>query len=280
MPHQLRLGPLDVTTKAIRPVSLSGLLSVPEKRGENLAIDGMNGAIRTAKKKYNGRSVPLDFQLFGRTASGVASPDPAVRAQAMLTNLALLGQVLAQDVLTMTHVFPDGVVRELPVEVIAETEPTLHHTGDFLEVTVVFESPWAFWRSPTVAPASFNLTNGGAARSMTEYAASQAPIDDAVITVGPSNNPRIHDEQSGLWFQYLDVIAAGRTLVLDAGAKTLTGTGGLVPDRRKLRTHPSDGRWFAMCPGIGAPPRLSLTQTGGSGNVPLTTSARQSWVFG
>jgi hypothetical protein len=276
VPHRLQLGPLDVTTKAIRPVSLSGLLNTPEKRGENLHIDGMNGSVRVGGKKYNGRSMPLDFQVWGRNPDGTPAADPA---GAMLSHLSLLGQVLGQDVITMTHTFPDGTVREIPVEVIASTEPELHHTGDYLTMSVVFESPWAFWRSPAAVAPAFNLTNGGS-RVMVEFAPSQAPIDDAVYTIGPSSNPRLGDTVSGLFVQYLDVIGAGRTLVIDAGAKKLTGTGGLVPDRTKLRTHASDGRWMALCPAVGTAPTLTLTQTGGSGAVPLTVSGRQSWIFG
>lgn len=275
--HRLWIGGLDVVTKAIRAVDLGGFLAVPERRGENLVVDGRNGAIYVGGKRYTGRRAEFEFQLFGRLPDGSVPADTRSQFQA---NLKLLGRVLSQDGLVpMVHQLPDETYREIPVEVAVALQPEVAKTGDFGTVGISFDSPSAFWRAQTTTTAAFSMT-AGTTRGLAEFDASDAPVDDAVVTIGPSSNPRVTDDSSGTFLEYLDVIGAGSTLQVDCATMTLVGTGGLVPDRRKLRTHPRDGRWLALSPHVDGPPSLSFSQTGGAASVPLTVSGRQSWLWG
>lgn len=273
--ERLWLGGLDVATKAIKAVDLSGCLNVPEKRGENLTVDGRNGAIRVGRKKYNGRQAPFEFQVHGLLPDGTVPADPQTQ---LYVNLRSLGQVLSQDLLPMVHQLPDGSMREIPVEVAVALEPERARTGDFLTVGIAFDSASAFWRGQDDTTAAFSLADDGE-YELAEFTSSEAPIDDSVVTIGASNNPLVTDVVSGTFLAYDDVIGAGQALTVDCGTGRITATGGLVPDRTKLRTHPEDGRWLALSPAIGGPPTVRLNETGGN-TVPLTVTGRQSWVFG
>lgn len=271
------LSTLDVTTPAIIARDLSGALAIPEKRGENTAANGRHGTIRSQGKKYGGREAVMEFLVFGRTAAGVVPADPKAQLYA---NLHELGQVLAQDVFPMIHQLPDGTLREIPVEVMTAVTPERHKVGDFATVKVAFTSASAFWRAQDVTTASVSLANNGT-RVMSEFAASDAPIDDLILTFGPGPGPDLYDTRSnGLFLAYDATIASGQGLIVDCGRKRLTGTGGLIPDRTLLRTHPSDGRWFALDPVIGGAPTIRLDHGGGATPMNLTLAGKQSWMFG
>lgn len=275
--ERLWLAGLDVATWAIKAIDLSGLLSIPEKRGENSPVDGRHGDIWTPGKKYGGREVPFEFWIRGTPANGVVPADPST---AFYDNLHTLGQILAQQRFPMVHQLPNGVMREIQVEVTAAVAPDRFKTGDLAKVGVAFRASEAFWQAQdvtTVGP--FGLANN-ATRSMTEFVASDAPIDDAILTFGPGNGPDFYHQESGLFVAYDAVIPSGQTIVVDCGRKRLTGTGGLVPDRRLLRTHASDGRWFSLEPKVGGSPTVRLEHAGGATPMNVTVAARQKWMWG
>lgn len=272
----LSFAGLNLATAAITAVDLSGVLAVPERRGENIPVEGRHGTVRAARKKYGGRIAPFEFLVRGRTAAGVVPADPRAQVDA---NLHELGAVLALDSGLLVHTMRDGTVRQITAECRAALSPSRTRQGGLVRVPAVFESHEAFWRSlSSTSVGPFTLTTG-ATRLMSEFAASDAAIDDAVITFGPGSNPALFDHVTGVFVAYDAVIAAGRTLVLDCSTWTGTGTGGLVFDRTKLRTSPTEGRWFGLDPVRGSAPTVRLTHTGG-GTMQVTISARQSWIFG
>lgn len=274
--ERLWLGGVDVADLAIRAIDLSGTLTVPDRRGGNAEAEGRHGSIHTPRKKYTGRRAVFEFWLRGTLPDGTVPADPKAT---FYDNLHRFAQLLAQDRTPMVHQLPDGTRREILVEVVTAVEPTRYKTGDLGKVSVAFDAAEAFWHAQAVTTVAFPLA-AGATRTLTEFAASDAPIDDALLTFGPGTNPVLTQTQTGIALAYDAAIASGRTVVLDCGAWSGAGTGGLVFDRTKLRTPPDDGRWFALDPVIGGAPTVRLDHNGGATPMTCTIAARQKWLFG
>jgi hypothetical protein len=274
--ERLWLGGVDVADLAIRAIDLSGALTVPERRGGNQEADGRHGAIHTPRKKYRGRRAVFEFWLRGTLPDGTVPQDPKSE---FYTNLHRLAQILAQDRVLMVHQLPDGTRREILVEVVTAVEPSRYRTGDLAKVGLAFDSADAFWQAQQPTTVELSLP-AGATYELTEFAASDAPIDDALITFQPGPSPVLTQTDTGIFLAYDATIAAGQTLDVDCQAWRGSGTGGLVFDRTKLRTHPADGRWFALDPVIGGAPTVRLDHQGGATPMDLSISARQKWLFG
>lgn len=274
--HGLWIGGLDVAHKPIRAVDLGGLLAVPEKRGENIEVPGRSGALHLPAKLYQGRRAPFELQGWGVRPDGIVPADTSAQ---MWTNLRAFGRILTQPGLVpMVHQLPDGTFREIPVEVAVALQPEVAKTGDYLTVAVAFDSPSAFWRGQSLTTASLTLGNNSTT-VLSAFATCDGPVEDPVIVIGPSTNPRLQDVVTGTFVAYDATIGAGQTLRIDTATKRLTGTGGLVPDRRRLRTHDSDARWLALQPATDGPPSVVFTHNG-SGTVPVTLTGRPSWIWG
>lgn len=273
---RLWLGGVNVADFAIRAIDLSGALAVPEKRGGNVEAEGRHGAIHTPRKKYRGRRAVFEFWLRGTLPDGTVPADPK---STFYDNLHTLAQILAQDRVPMVHQLPNGVRREILVEVVTTVEPSRYRTGDLAKVGIAFDSAEAFWHSQTVTTVPFSLA-AGETRTLTAFGPSDAPIDDAVIEFGPVENVVLTQTQTGIFVAYDDLIPTGQGLIVNCSEHRLYPVGALVPDRRKLRTHPSDGRWFALDPVIGGAPIIRLDHNGGATPVAGSISARQKWLFG
>lgn len=273
----LSFAGLDLATPAITAIDLSGCLAIPERRGENIPVAGRHGTVRAARKKYGGRIAPFEFLIRGRRADGTLPADPRAQVDA---NLHELGAVLALDSGLLVHTLADGTLRQIRAECRASINPDREKLGTLVTVPAAFESHEAFWRALTVTTVGpFSLVDGGT-RLMTEFALSDAPIDDPVLTFGPGTNPVLTDVASGVFVAYDGVIGAGQTLVLDCADWTGVGTGGLTFDRTRLRTTPGEGRWFGLDPVRGAAPTIRLDHNGGPTPMDFTISARQAWMFG
>lgn len=274
--ERLWWGGVDVASWAVRAIDLSGLLAVPERRGENVEVGGRHGSIRTPRKKYSGRELVVEFWVRGTLPDGTVPEDPP---QVFYDNLRTLARLIAQEELPLVHQLPDGTVREIPVEVTAAFAPDRFKTGDLAKVKIAFTSSEAFWRAQEVTTVAAALGSGGT-RALDEFGPSDAPVDDVTVTFGPGPGRTLTAVESGLWLRYNATIPTGQTLVIDCGRKQLTGAGGLVPDRRLLQVHPEDGRWLAVDPVLDGPPTIRLDHGGGSASVPVSIAARQKWMFG
>jgi len=275
MVEGLTIGGVNVSTYAVRVIDLSGLLRVPERRGENLPMPGRHGNLRVPRKRYNGREMALEFWIRGAQPDGTVPANP--KAQ-FYTNLRTLGQIIGQDLVTLVHTLPDGTTRRIDAEALTAVDAMRYKAGDLGKVSVAFTSAAAFWEASaptTIGP--FSLTAGGT-RQLTELADCDAPIDDATITFGPATNPVLTCVGSGSFLAYDELIASGRSVALDASAWSGVGAGGLTYDRAKVRSDPRDGGWFCLDPAPGGP-TVRLDHTGG-GSAPVTITARKKWLFG
>lgn len=281
MAEGLTLGGLDVMNRAIGARDLSGVLTVPERRGDDVEIPGRNGVVRTPRKTYGARRAVFEFVVTGRRPDGTLPTDPGRQFYA---NLSALAEVLAQDQAPLVHSaswWPDAP-RQIDVEALSGIDPTRWRGGTSATLPIAFSAPEAFWRAAAPTDVAFALPAGGT-RELVEFATSDAPIDDPLLTIGPSTNPVLTQTESGLFVAYDLEIPAGGVLRLDCATWDPYGSTGFTFDRRRLRTPDvpaAPARWFGVDPVVGAPPTVRLDHNGGTALVDVTISARQSWLFG
>lgn len=278
MAEGLSYGGLNLAGPALTARDLSGLLSLPERRGENVPVPGRHGAVRTPRKRYGGRVAPFEILVRGFDyATGAAATSTEQARELVAANLDLLGRALALDEAPLVHTMADESTRSVLAEARGAVDATRDKSGVLATVKVAFESASAFWRADTPTVASVALANGGTGQ-LAELDGCTAPIDDALIVFGPGDPPRLTDLGSGTWVAYDTAIGGGRTLRLDCAEWEGAGTGGLVFDRTKLRTTPGVGRWLELTPTVGGP-LVQLTHAN-AGAMDVTVTARKAWMFG
>jgi hypothetical protein len=273
MPDGLAYAGLNLAGPALTARDLSGLLSLPERRGENVPVPGRHGTVRAQRKRYGGLVAPFEILVRGYRLDGTANvEDPAGQVAA---NLDVLGRVLALDAGLLVHTLPDESTRSVVAEARAAVDATRDRSGMLATVKVAFESASAFWRADEDTVATVTLPSGGSAQ-LGEFDGCTAPIDDAVVTFGPGANPRL-DAGDG-FIAYDATIPSGATVTIDCGAYDVRTTGALTRDRTKLRTTPGAGTWLELAAEVGGP-TVQLTHAGGS-PMNITVAARKAWVFG
>lgn len=270
---------VDVASFAIRAKDLSGLLAVPARRGENIAVAGRDGRIRQQRKSYEGREFVVEFLVRGALPDGTV-PTDRPSAAVFYESMHVLAALCAQDVATLVHTLPDGTTRRLPVEVINAIEPERWLAGMAATVRVAFTSPAAWWRSLDTVVAERTLAAGQTA-VLDEFADSDGRIDDALVTfaagTSTGNNPRLTQVETGITVGYNHTFTAAHALTV--GDYTWTPVGGMSFDRRDLVTDPRIGPWFVLDPVPHGAPTVRLDLTGG-GPMTIRVEARQSWAVG
>jgi hypothetical protein len=278
MPHGLSYAGVSLAGPALTARDLSGTLKIPERRGENVPVPGRHGAVRAERKRYGALTAPFEILVRGYDLTTGAAATTTEQAAAYVdANLDILARLLALDEAPLVHTMDDDTQRQVVAEARAAVEGERHPSGVYAVVKVAFESASAFWRGVDPVAAVAELSSGATAQ-LAELDGSTAPIDDPVITLGPGTNPVVTDVASGLWLAYDATIGSGQTLTVDCAEWELRGTGGLVPDRTKLRTTPGVGTWLELSPSIGGPTVQLEHPSGGAMSISVT--ARRSWLFG
>lgn len=277
MAEGLSYAGVSLAGPALTARDLSGTLATPERRGENVPVPGRHGTVRAARKRYGGRTAPFEILVRGYTLDGVAAATTEQAAAYVTANLDILARLLALDEAPLVHTMGDATQRQVMAEARAAVEGDRHKSGVYAVVKVAFESSSAFWRGVDPVAAVAELTSGGTAQ-LAELDGCTAPIDDPVIVLGPGTNPVVTDVASGLFLAYDAVIGVGQTLTVDCAEWELRGTGGLVPDRTKLRTTPGVGSWLELSPSIGGP--LVQLEHPSGGAMSISVTARRAWLFG
>lgn len=276
--EHLRWGGVDVDTWAVSARDLSGMLTMPGRRGENTAVAGRDGRVRTPRKPYDGREFVLEFILDGANPDGSIST--AGQNRAFYDSVDLITALCALDVAPLEHQLPSGEWRALPVEIMESFEPERELHGGHGRVAVPFVSHESWWRGLTPAATTFTLA-AGATAPLPVFAGSTGRISDATVEFGvgnsTGNNPLLTVVATGIGVGYNRSFLAADGLIL--GDYTHTETG-FPFDRRALVTDPRIGPWWQLDCGLpGIPPVVRLDLTGG-GPMTVTVTARPSWAVG
>lgn len=134
--------------------------------------------------------------------------------------------------------------------------------------------PGAFWEGPYDVTLTASVANGGYI-PLGQLADGDAPIQDAVITFGPGNNPTL--VQAGAYLGWDGVIASSRELAVEtnpAAPGVGPGAGALwTPQDSEIRYGPQS-TWFEIDPMAGD---LTLNHTGG-GQMNVRIEARPKYL--
>ncbi|MFC5997105.1 hypothetical protein ACFQE5_23105 [Pseudonocardia hispaniensis] len=275
----LRLNGLDIRRHAYRPRDLSALLRVPAKRGADLVIPGEHGELHIPGKRYEAGVVALPLLVLGCDPDTGRVPAGSTARRELYKRMDELIAAIGDEQLLIERVRPDGAERELRGEVLDVLDPRTQPPGNLAEVTVVLKTADPFWSDTADRTGSLTVATGGSGQ-LTALDSATALMQDLLVEIGPSANPRLEQPASGIFVGWNGIIAADQTLQINTATWTVTGTGGLtVTPADYERLHYGGAgtrRWFALRPEPGGP-TVQLTHTGG-GTATATVTGRRKYT--
>jgi hypothetical protein len=271
----LTINGVSLASYAFMASDISGLMTVPERRGDNVVVPNRHGRIKTIGKRFDANEVTLPFWIVGADPETGALPTEPEELLAFFTRRDEFLNLLYANPALMQFTRPDGHVVQAQVEVLDILDFTRRFAEPVARVNVAFEITGAFWEdADSVSQAVDGPT--GTEVALTEFAGATAPMSDLVITVfGPCNNPMFsHGER---WVKYNGVVDAGRQLQIDTGSWIVgPGTGSIwAPDIRNV-DQGRPGPWFEIDP---ATVPYSVTFTHDTGvSASATISGRRKYL--
>lgn len=263
----------------------TGLHTVPGKRGSNIDVPQRHGQLHVPSKRYQPTSLVLPLWVRGVNPDGTvpSGTDPAARLAFHARLRALVKLFVAGELVTIRHTLSDGSAREIVGEVTEVLDFTIRGTGRHTlgRVSVGMDCADPFWSDVTDTTATFSLTTGQTA-SLTGFTNATAPMDDLIVTFHPGSNPELTQVSTGVFVGYDGVIAAGRKLVIDTAAWTVTGTvdaggtwvPGSSPTQHIARIRHGGSRLFSLAAENPAPAVRLIHTGGGSATASITGKQR------
>lgn len=264
---------------------VTGLHHIPAKRGANIQIPERDGELHVPGKLYGPGTVVLPLWVRGvNPVDESVVSDTAARLLFHQRARDLAALFCVGDLVTVRHTLSDGTAREvtgeatdaIPFDVTSTDRWTLG------QVTIGLTCADPFWADVVDTTADFTATTGSAT-SLTGFTQASARMNNLVVTFWPASNPRLTQPASGALLAYNGVIGAGRKLVVDTGAWSVTGTvdagGTWLPTSPPLQhiarvEKGPHARLFTLSPERPAAPVVVLTHTGG-GTARVTVTGRQ-----
>lgn len=259
VPEQLLVNGIDLGSYCFMTSDVSGLLTVPPRRGDDSVVPGRHGRIRTRGKRFDAGEIVLPMWIVGARPDGTP-PVGGEEREFFRRRDELLRLFYADDVV-LSWRRPDGTTLTTAVEVVDAMDFTRRWAEPLAQVSVALRLVDAFWREDVDVSQTITGATGTTA-NLTLFQGSTAPIADATITFhGPVNNPRL--AIGDRWVQFNGVIAGGRQLVLECGHWHASPGVGAVwsPPVTQIYREPGPA-WFEFPPSPG-PLTASFTHTGG-----------------
>lgn len=253
---------------------VSGMFSVPSKRGGNLVVPGEHGELHVVSKKYSANVLVLTLWIRGVLPDGSLPTEESGQTQFVLNMRQLLAWFVVDELVTLRHTV-DGEARQIVGEVIDDIPPELDGYGRYrsgkFKVALRCASP--FWEDVEPVEQTVTLATGGTA-TLTEFAGATAPVEDLLVVFEQQNNPRLMQDSSGVFVALDRVITSGQTITVDTTAFEVYGSVGVAGGLYEDLSYGGRGtsRWFALMPepGGGAPIVRLLHTGGGSRSVTVT----------
>jgi hypothetical protein len=257
----LTINGVSLASYAFMTTDVSGLMRVPERRGDNVVVPNRHGRIRTVGKRFDSNEVTIPLWIVGADPVTGSLP-PAEELDEFFARRDQLLQLLYSDPLLLAYTRPDGHTVQARGEVVDVLDFTRRFAEPLAKVSVAIELYDAFWEDEdTVSQDVSGAT--GTVTTLTEFEGGTAPISDLIITfVGPCNNPML--THGARWVRYNGVVAAGRQLTINTGTWQVgPGTGALwTPEIRNVEQG-RPGPWFELDPAT-VPFSVTFTHTTGS----------------
>lgn len=275
MAEAFTLNGVSLDTYAHMLTDISGIMRVPERRGDNVVVPNRHGRIRSRGKKFDANEVTLPLIVVGADPVTGALPTQQEELDAFFERRDQLLNLLYADPAVMAYTRPNGHTVQAEYEVLDVLDFTRRYNEPLGKVNVALEIPDAFWQDADSV--SENIVGPtGTEVPLTAFVGATAPISDTVITVfGPCNNPMfVHGNR---WVRYNGVIDAGRQLQIDMGRWIVgPGTGTLwAPEIRNVEQG-APGPWFEIDPAT-VPFSVTFSHTTG-GSATATISGRRKYL--
>ena len=271
--EQLLINGVDLGSYCYMTSDVSGLLSVPARRGEDEVVPGRHGRIRTPGKKFDAGEIVLPMWIVGARPDG--SPPAGGEEREFFRRRDDLLRLFYGDDPELSWRRPDGTTLTTRVEVVDVMDFTRRWAQPLAQVSVALKLVDAFWREDVdVAQTITGVT--GTTTDLTLFQGATAPIADAVLRfIGPVNNPRL--AIGDRWVQFNGTIAADRELVLECGHwRASTGVGDpWSPQITQIYREPGPC-WLEFPPSPG-PLTAVFTHTGG-GNASVEIAGQRKFL--
>lgn len=221
LPERWTFGGYDLSSYAVVAGGNVGADEFPPLRGDNPPFTGLSGRQFLAKLD-DSRRIGLALFVLSTDASGAITGSPSQQARA---NLDALYKILAaRTQAQLVRTLPDGSTRQALAEVVAVNNVGDPANHEIFPLTVQFElaDPLFYGtavvdsaRSTASSPTNFSMTNPGNIRMR------NIKFD----FTGPITNPRVTNNTTNEYVEYIGVVASTKHLILDAQLWTATNDG-------------------------------------------------------
>jgi hypothetical protein len=274
MTEALTINGVSLDTYAFMASDISGLMRVPERRGDNVVVPNRHGRIKSAGKRFDANEVVIPLWIVGAEPDG-SIPGGSDEAREFFQRRDELLQLLYAEPMTLAFTRPNGHTVQAHGEVVDVLDFTRRFNEPIAQVSVAIEILDAFWEDADSVSQDVSGTTG-TETTLTAFEGATAPMSDVVITVfGPANNPQFtHGER---WVKYNGVVDSGRQLQIDTGSWIVgPGTGTIwAPDVRNV-DQGQPGPWLELDPAT-VPYSVTFVHTTGS-SVSATIAGRRRYL--
>jgi hypothetical protein len=240
---------------------VSGLLTVPAKRGDDVVVPGRHGAIRTPRKRYDVGEIVLPMWIVGCAPDGSIPSHGRMERDFFKRRDELLRLFHAEQV-TLTFTRADDVTLSVEAEVVDVMDFTRRWAEPIAQVSVALRLTDPFWVENEDRSAIITSATTTTPHQVSAFIGGTAPITDAVIRfIGPVSNPRLAIGER--WVAYNGVIGSGRELVLECRHWHAHSGAGASWEPNRLQIYREPGpEWFVLPPSPDPLP-VVFTHTGG-----------------
>lgn len=250
--HKVRYRNELLTRKTLRLEVVDGLKSGAARRGDDTRVGGRPGAHPERRE-----GDVLDILLAG-SALGVG-PSDALKIARFDERMSLLRRLFSPraGLGLLEAEFLDGTIITTRAQA-ADAISIGEGTAWYRKLAIPMVGPDGHWFLPTVSqtvsiaasPTDFTFVHPG----------SEAGYRVTITLTGPLTNPRVRNQDTGIYVECLVTLALGEQLVLDGFRKTaLVGATNVIGSVR----HVGDFQWLWLEPGNNAI-RVTSAVTGGS----------------
>ena len=266
-PERWLFGGVNLSTYACLVRQVTGADEFAPLRGEDAPLAGLPGR-RFLAKLEDSRRIALGLWILPLAADGERDePTDPEQVRANLDALyAVLGRRTEQE---LVRVMPDGSERTALAEVVEVGSIEDPANGALIGLVVDFLLADPFFYGPdeedsraiATSPTSFTLNHPGTQRTHRvrfEF-------------TGPITNPRVTNETTGVYVEWLSAVADGKHLVIDAEAFTAVYDGTASPG---YLAHSGAYEFMNLDPGENA---IAVTGTGLGANSHISTTFRPAY---
>lgn len=271
---------LCLNTLAWNITTKTGRYSLPQNRGEDYSIPGVNGKTFVANKPIDTALYSLSMFILGAYPDGTVPPSPAQRVFLQRNFEQIVRQCMVYTApITLYAWHPNGSVRTAQATLTGTSAPdgTMFMGGRRAELTLAFDilpGVWSDYLPITVAGTASSAWSNQTL-TLTPLSNGTASIDDSVITVaGPITNPIVSNAATGTSVTYTGTVPNGQSWVIDCGQWTSKVNAVSVLANTTHTGHP---RFVLIAPGdMSTTPSLTLTgsSTGAATNLSVTATRK------